>query len=47
MSHEDLKGIMDPKQYTGRCAGQVEAFVAKVKSMVGDVKDGTVAEINL
>ena len=47
MSHEDLKGIMDPKQYTGRCALQVEAFVEKVRAGLDLPADRQIAEITL
>ncbi len=47
MSHEDLKGIMDPKQYTGRCAPQVEAFVEKVRAGLDLPADRQIAEITL
>lgn len=47
MTHEDLKGILDPTLYTGRCGDQVEAFVAKIKPLFGGADTGSIAEITL
>lgn len=41
MTHEDLKNILDPKKYIGRCVSQVEKIVEEAKSMIdvdGDLK---------
>ncbi|MBQ1870867.1 MAG: adenylosuccinate lyase [Lachnospiraceae bacterium] len=46
LSKDDIKGILDPKLYTGRCGHQVENLVAKVRPMLRDM-DEKVAEINL
>ncbi|MBO4902749.1 MAG: adenylosuccinate lyase [Lachnospiraceae bacterium] len=47
MSEEDLKGVLDPKQYIGRCSEQVELFVAKIRPLLGDADTDSVAEITL
>ena len=46
LSLEDIKGILDPKLYIGRCPGQVTALIEKIKPILtsADIK---VAEINL
>lgn len=46
LSKDDIKGILVPKLYTGRCGHQVENLVAKVRPMLRDM-DEKVAEINL
>lgn len=50
MTLEELKGKMDPKQYTGRSEQQVEEFVAEViQPILNENKDilGVKAEINV
>ncbi|MBO4799878.1 MAG: adenylosuccinate lyase, partial [Lachnospiraceae bacterium] len=45
LSADDIKGIMDPKLYIGRCPSQVTALIEKIKPiLVGSVD---AAEINL
>ncbi len=46
LSQEEIKGILDPKLYTGRCASQVEALVAKLKPLTA-FADNDVASIDL
>ncbi len=46
LSKDDIKGILDPKLYTGRCGHQVENLVAKVRPMLGEVNK-EIADINL
>ncbi len=46
LSAEDIKGIMDPKLYIGRCPSQVSALIEKIRPILNtDSLD--VAEINL
>ena len=33
LSEDEMKKLLDPKLYTGRCAGQVEAFLNKIKPL--------------
>ena len=46
LSKDDIKGILDPALYTGRCGHQVENLVAKVRPMLGEVNN-EIADINL
>ena len=46
LSSEEIKGILDPKLYTGRCASQVESLVAKLKPLTA-FADNDVASIDL
>ncbi|MCR4787461.1 MAG: adenylosuccinate lyase [Lachnospiraceae bacterium] len=46
LSKDEIKDILDPTLYTGRCAHQVEAFVEKLKPVIRDAGDG-VASIEL
>ncbi|MBR5336584.1 MAG: adenylosuccinate lyase [Lachnospiraceae bacterium] len=43
---EDIKGILDPSAYIGRCPAQVTALIEKVKPILAS-SDIKVAEINL
>ena len=33
LSEDEMKKLLDPKLYTGRCAGQVGAFLTKIKPL--------------
>ena len=46
MTKEEMDAVMDPSLYTGRCAEQVERFLAEVKPPLADVSKSD-AEINL
>ncbi|MDY3225086.1 MAG: adenylosuccinate lyase [Candidatus Faecousia sp.] len=46
MTREEMDAVMDPSLYTGRCAEQVERFLAEVKPLLADVTK-TDTEINL
>ena len=46
MSKEEMDAVMDPSLYTGRCAEQVERFLAEVKPLLADVSKSD-TEINL
>ena len=46
MTKEEMDAVMDPSLYTGRCAEQVERFLAEVKPLLSDVSK-TDTEINL
>ena len=46
MTKEEMDAVMDPALYTGRCAEQVERFLAEVKPLLSDVSK-TDTEINL
>ena len=46
MSKEEMDAVMDPSLYTGRCAEQVERFLAEVKLLLTDVSRSD-TEINL
>ena len=46
MTKEEMDAVMDPSLYTGRCAEQVERFLAEVRPLLADIfKSDT--EINL
>lgn len=46
MTEAEMEDILDPDLYIGRCAGQVTAFLDKVKPLLNEVSDGS-AEITL
>lgn len=46
MSKEEMDAVMDPSLYIGRCAEQVERFLAEVKPLLADVSKSD-TEINL
>ena len=46
LSKDEIKGILDPKLYIGRCVNQVEAFVNKLKPLTEDA-DTDIASIDL
>ena len=46
MTKEEMDAVMDPSLYTGRCAEQVERFLAEVKPLLADVSKSD-TEINL
>ncbi|MBE6015339.1 MAG: adenylosuccinate lyase [Lachnospiraceae bacterium] len=47
LSAEDIKGILDPKLYIGRCPSQVTALIEKIKPIISEEESIEVAEINL
>ncbi|MDO5545804.1 MAG: adenylosuccinate lyase [Eubacteriales bacterium] len=46
MTKEEMDAVMEPSLYTGRCAEQVERFLAEVKPLLSDVSKSD-TEINL
>lgn len=46
MTKEEMDAVLDPSLYTGRCAEQVERFLAEVKPLLTDVSRSD-TEINL
>ena len=46
MTKEEMDAVMDPSLYTGRCAEQVERFLAEVRPMLADISKSD-TEINL
>ena len=36
LTEDEMAALLAPALYIGRCAGQVEAFVAKVRPLLGD-----------
>ena len=46
LSYEELEELMDPRQYTGRCAEQVESYVNSLKPII-EGAGGTVEELNI
>ena len=46
LTEEEMKEILKPEKYIGRCKAQVEEYVAKVRPLVQDVEK-EIAEINL
>ena len=46
MTEDEMKALLTPSAYVGRCPEQVSAFVAKIRPLIADL-DGGNAEINL
>lgn len=46
MTKEEMDAVMDPSLYTGRCAEQVERFLAEIRPLLADVSKSD-TEINL
>ena len=46
MTKEEMDAVMEPSLYTGRCAEQVERFLAEVRPLLADVSKSD-TEINL
>ena len=46
MTEAELEALLDPRRYTGRCAGQVDAFLAQVEPLLADAA-GETPEINV
>ena len=46
LSAEEMDSVLDPKLYIGRCPQQVEAFLAKIASLLENAENTTV-EINV
>ena len=46
LTEDEMAALLAPALYIGRCAGQVEAVVEKVRPLLGDTAKGS-AEINL
>ncbi len=43
MTAEEMRAVLDPKKYTGRCAEQTEALVSKIRPMLADAPDEEVS----
>ena len=41
MSEEEMRAVLDPAKYTGRCGAQVSALAHKLKPLFRDAADGT------
>ena len=46
LTEAEMKNLLDPALYIGRCSEQVTAFVEKIRTLIADA-DGKSAEINL
>ncbi len=46
LSYEELEELMDPRQYTGRCADQVEKYVDSLKPIIEGAASGS-EELNI
>ena len=46
MTKEEMEAVMDPKLYTGRCAEQVQRFLAEITPLLADVSKSD-TQINL
>ena len=46
MTKEEMDAVMDPSLYTGRCAEQIERFLAEVRPLLADISKSD-TEINL
>lgn len=46
MTEEEMRRLLTPSLYIGRCPEQVTAFVEKIRPLIADLEDGN-AEINL
>ena len=47
MSETEMKAVLDPKLYTGRCAAQVEAFLEGIVPLLDAAEPGETPEINV
>jgi adenylosuccinate lyase len=48
LSHEEVGRLLDPKLYTGRCAGQVEEFIEeKIAPITGSLQGGDDVELKV
>ena len=46
LTQSEMEALLDPKLYTGRCAEQVDRFLAKVRPLLKDARQ-TVDNIDL
>jgi len=46
LSEEELRGLLSPELYTGRCAGQVDRYLSKIRPLISGV-EGSLAVIEL
>lgn len=42
-----MEAVLDPRLYTGRCAAQVEAFLAGIAPLLAEAESGNTPEINV
>ncbi|MBR2571768.1 MAG: adenylosuccinate lyase, partial [Clostridia bacterium] len=42
MTAQELNGLLDPADYIGRCPQQVDAFLARIRSLLEDIPTGQV-----
>ena len=42
MTTEEMRAVLDPKKYTGRCAEQTEQLVKKIRPLLGETTSETV-----
>ena len=47
MTEDELRGILEPAHYIGRCPDQVDAFVREVSPLLSGARRGEACEINL
>ena len=47
MTEAEMEAVLEPKRYTGRCAAQVEAFLADITPLLEDAGDEETPEINV
>jgi adenylosuccinate lyase len=41
MTEEEINAVLDPALYTGRCAEQVERYIATIKPLIDSAPEGT------
>ena len=46
LTEDEIKEIMRPELYTGRCAEQVDRYLAKVRPLIEGIAEGS-SEINV
>ena len=46
LAEEEMKELLKPEKYIGRCSEQVEEYVKKIKPLIKDI-NRSMAEINL
>ena len=42
MTAQELNGLLDPADYIGRCPQQIDAFLARIRSLLEDIPTGQV-----
>jgi len=41
MTEEEMRAVLEPSKYTGRCGAQVTALVAKIRPLLGGAEESS------